>query len=181
MVNEEDILEATITVLAHKPDATMHDIAREAGVTRITINRKFGSKADLIEAAARHSLQVLQRIVRRALSGKKPPMDKFFRIMRDYYRLRNHHLFWMRTMVDDNNRNRKAFLRQLEKIESLVKEAQENGEVKSDLPSGWVACFFDYIIMTASLTRYRGIVAERDILNTAWSTFMYGVAHQRAF
>lgn len=181
MVTETEILEATIYVFAYKPEATMEDIAARAGVTRITINRKFGGKQRLKEAAARHSVKVFDQIIRRAMTGKKPPMDKFFKIMREYYRVRHHYYFWMRTMIDDEDQNRKAYLRQLEKVEKLVIEAQERGDVKAHLPSGWVASFFDYIIITAANNRYRGVVAERDALNIAWHTFMYGVAPQKAF
>ncbi len=181
MVTDTEILEATIFVLAYKPEATMEDIADRAGVTRITINRKFGGKQKLKEAAARHSLKIFDHIIRRAMSGKKPPMDKFFKIMREYYRVRHHYYFWMRTMIDEEDQNRKAFLKQLDKVEQLVVKAQERGEVKAHLPSGWVASFFDYIIITAANTRYRGVVAERDALQIAWHTFMYGVAPQKAF
>ena len=51
MTTDTDILEAAIFVFAYKPDATMDDVAEKAGVTRITINRKFGSKAQLLDKA----------------------------------------------------------------------------------------------------------------------------------
>jgi AcrR family transcriptional regulator len=181
MISDIEILEAAIFVFANKPDATMSEVARQARVTRITINRKFGTKDKLLKKSAQYSVKHFDRILKKAMSGRKPPMEKFFSIMREYYRLRHHYFFWMRMMVDDDDKNRQLFLRQLEKIEKLVVIAQENGEVRADLPPGWVASFFDYVIVMATMSRYRGLVAERDILDVAWNTFLYGVAPQKLF
>lgn len=181
MVTRIDIIEAAIFVFAHKPDATMQDVANEAGVTRITINRKFGSKQNLMDSAGTYSLKQFDLVLKKAKVAKKSPMEKFVLILRGYYGLKNHYYFWMRTMIDDKSANKKNFLRQLAMVEKFVIAAQETGDIRRDLPSGWVASFFDFLIIAASTSRTRGVVAERDMLNIVLNTLQYGISPQKAF
>ena len=65
-------------------------------------------------------------------------------------------------------------------IELLSDCLQESAE-KEQLPPGWVASFFDFIIIAACTSRYRGVVAERDMLGIALNTLQFGISPQRAF
>ncbi|OUR78088.1 hypothetical protein A9Q83_08860 [Alphaproteobacteria bacterium 46_93_T64] len=181
MATQSEIIEATIFVFAYKPDATMTDVADKAGVTRVTINRKFGSKQNLLDQAAAHCIKEFDYVLRKTKSAKKSPMEKIILVLRGYYGLKNHYFFLMRTMVDDQSTYKKNYLRQLEIIEKLVIAAQENGDIRNDLPSGWVASFFDFIIIAACTSRFRGIVAERDMLSIALNTLQFGISPQKAF
>lgn len=181
MTTDTDIIEAIIFVFAHKPDATMNDVAKKAGVSRITLNRKFGSKTAMLEKAQSHSIRRFESILKRAHNSRKSSMDKFLMVLQEYYRFRNHYFFWMRTMIDQPSTNQKLFLKQLESIEKLVRDAQEQGHIRQDLPAGWVASFFDFLIIAAGTSRYRGVIAERDMLKLVWDTFQYGISPRRAF
>ena len=181
MTTDIDIIEAVIFVFAYKPDATMTDVAKKAGVSRITLNRKFGSKTVMLDKAQSHSIRKFESILKRARKSRKSSIDKFLMVIHEYYRFRNHYFFWMRTMVDQPSANQKLFLKQLEDIEKLVRDAQEQGDIRQNLPAGWVASFFDFLIIAASMSRYRGVIAERDMLKIVWDTFQYGVSPRRVF
>ncbi|WP_159104341.1 TetR/AcrR family transcriptional regulator [Sneathiella glossodoripedis] len=181
MVTDNEIIEAVIYVFAHKSDATMDDVAKEAKISRITLNRKFGSKEKMIERAELYSIQQFDKILKKAKASRKSSMDKFLMVLKEYYRFRNHYTFWMRTIVDDPEGNQKLFLKQLEIIESLVRDAQEQGHIRQDLPAGWVASLFDFLIIAANSSRMRGIIAERDLIKIVWETFQYGISPRRAF
>jgi len=84
-------------------------------------------------------------------------------------------------MVDDPSDNQKHFLKQLEYVEKMVRDAQEQGDIRQDLPAGWVASFFDFLIVASSMTRHRGVIAERDMLKIVWDTFQYGVSPVRSY
>ncbi|WP_169569106.1 TetR/AcrR family transcriptional regulator [Sneathiella limimaris] len=176
---DQEILEATIFVFANKLDGTLDDVAKKAGVSRVTINRRFGKKTDLLISAQKFSIRQFNSVLRKARSSKQNSMDKLLFVLTEYYRLRHHHLFLMRTLVDEEDKNRKNFARQLEVIEQLVKNAQARGYIRQELPPAWVAAFMDFLVITANSTRYRGIVAERDLRDHIWNTFKYGVAPTR--
>ncbi|MEH6475174.1 MAG: TetR/AcrR family transcriptional regulator [Sneathiella sp.] len=181
MITHTEILEAAIYVFAHKPDATVSDVAKKAGITRVTVNRKFGSKQKLLDQAASHCIKRFGQVLKKAKSSKKTPIEKIILILRGYYNLKDHYFFMLRIIVDDQSTHKKNYLKQLEIIEEIVIEAQECGEIRQELPPGWVASFFDFIIIAACTSRYRGVVAERDMLGIALNTLQFGISPQRAF
>ncbi|WP_169545493.1 TetR/AcrR family transcriptional regulator [Sneathiella aquimaris] len=181
MVTDEDIIEATITTLAHKPEATMQEIAREAGVSRITINRRFGSRNDLLQIAATYSLDLFEDILLNAQKSRKPPLDQIRQIFEGYAGLSNHYFFWMRGFVEDRKKYETIFLNQLAMVEKLVLAAQDRGELRKDLPTGWIAGMFDYLAITVNSSLNRGVIAQRDALNLGWDTFLNGVSPKKFF
>jgi len=181
MVSDTDIIEAAITVFANKPGATMADVAKEAGVTRLTVNRKFGAKKDLIHIATTYCLDRFEDVLEEADRQGKSPLEKVYRVFRGYSLLKNHYFFWMRIYVDDRSRYHRVFLKQLEMFERLVVAAQQSGDLRADLPSGWIAGMFDYIAITANTSLNRGVVAERDIYKVSWDTLMNGVSPKKLF
>ena len=58
--------------------ASLDAIAREAGISRTTIYRQFGSKAELFRAAALHSVEDLRRRARTIAPGGRPPAEVLF-------------------------------------------------------------------------------------------------------
>ena len=181
MVTDKQIIEAAILVYANKPDATMTEVAKEAGVTRITVNRKFGTKKDLLESASTYCIARFEDVLRNARNTDYTALEKIFLILKGFSQLRNHYFFWMRTSVDNKSKNQEVFMRQLEVVEQLVIAAQHAGDIRSDLPSGWIASLFDYMAVTASASTYRGVVAERDIYKISWETLLNGISPKKFF
>ncbi len=72
-------------------------------------------------------------------------------------------------------------MHQLDVIEKLVISAQEAGDIRADLPSGWVASLFDYMAIATNISLYRGVVAERDVYKVAWDTLVNGIAPKKFF
>ncbi len=181
MVSDKQIIEAAILVFANKPDATMKEVAKEAGVTRITINRKFGSKNDLLKLAGRHCLERFNDVLKSAYAADRPAIEKIHMILYGSAKLRNHHFFWMRTFVDDQQRNQELFLKRLDVVEKLVIAAQQAGDIRSELPSGWVASILDHMAVAADFSLKRGVVAESDVYRMAWDTLLNGIAPKKFF
>ncbi len=181
MVSDKEIIEAAILVFANKPNATMAEVAKEAGVTRITVNRKFGTKQDLLEIATNYCLDQFEDVLEAAHQSSKPPLEKIYMVLKGYSFLKNHYFFWMRVYVEDRGRYHAVFLKQLEIVEKLIVAAQQSGDLRSDLPSGWIAGMFDYIAISANTSLNRGVVAERDIYKVSWDTFMNGVSPKKFF
>ncbi|MBL4907118.1 MAG: TetR/AcrR family transcriptional regulator [Sneathiella sp.] len=181
MVSDKQIIEAAILVFAHKPDATMTEVAKEAGVTRITVNRKFGSKTDLLQITAGYCVAKFEEVLESACSSDKTAIEKIYIILTGFSKLRNHYFFWMRSRVDDKRKNQEIFMRQLDVVEQLVIAAQNAGDIRADLPSGWVASLFDYMAIAASTSLHRGVVAERDVYKVAWDTLVNGIAPKKFF
>jgi len=72
---ETDLLDAAIRVLAQKPRATLAEIAEQAGLSRATLHRVFPSRADLMRAAARQSLDIVEAKVASLALDTRPAAD----------------------------------------------------------------------------------------------------------
>src|SRR5699024_1128826 len=89
-MNVAAILEAATRCLARDPDATLAEIAREAGVGRVTLYGHFDSRstlvAEVVEAAMTHSESELKQV---DLSGD--PVEAMGRLLATSWRLTHRH------------------------------------------------------------------------------------------
>ncbi|MFI9415164.1 TetR/AcrR family transcriptional regulator [Nocardia gamkensis] len=68
------ILQAAERILSLDPHASMEQIAREAGVARTTIHRRFASREALIEALTLWAFEQFAQAVRAARPDSAPPL-----------------------------------------------------------------------------------------------------------
>ena len=79
--NAERVLQSTITLLRTEPEASLEEIAAAAGVSRATVYRHFGSRAELVAAARRRADESADANERDALrpagelAGGPTPLD----------------------------------------------------------------------------------------------------------
>jgi len=80
---EERILDATLTVLARRgKQLSMSDVARAAGVSRMTLYRHHASKPELLRALARHEQQRFDEHLAHSLDGVTQPAARIESVLR---------------------------------------------------------------------------------------------------
>lgn len=161
--NIATILETGEACLDRNPDATMSEIAREAGIGRVTLYGHFPSRAELVEAvfvrvvdnahealdavdltgdpvgALRRLVAVSWRVVHRyrsvltAAERELPPE-----------RLRGHH---------DKHRQR---------LSALLERGREAGAFRTDVPAGWLAAVCMTLMHTAAAEVMASRLSEED-------------------
>jgi AcrR family transcriptional regulator len=83
------ILEAAERVLAEDPNASMEQIAEAAGLTRITVHRRFANRQALLEALSVSAKQQLMEAVAEARPDSAPALVALYRVTANLLRVKN--------------------------------------------------------------------------------------------
>lgn len=137
--NRTKILAATVTAIRKNPDASVADIAAEAGVGRMTLYGHFQNRAELIEAALVDSLERGEEV----LSGVPldgDPTEAFQRLVASSW-----------VLVDQSRALLAAAQKELPaariremhedaeaRMRDLLLRGQREGAFRADLPVSWL-------------------------------------------
>lgn len=137
--NRAKILAATVTAIRRNPDASVGDIAAEAGVGRMTLYGHFQTRAELIEAALVESLERAEDVL------SEVPLDgdaraAFQRLVSSSWVFVDQSRALLATAQKELSATR---IRELhEKAEArmrgLLLRGQREGAFRSDLPVTWL-------------------------------------------
>jgi TetR/AcrR family transcriptional repressor of mexCD-oprJ operon len=161
--NIASILDAATACLAADAEASVADIAKAAGVGRVTLYGHFPSRADLIGAALdrtvdhaselfdsldlegdpREALRVLVEAAWSSLSG-----------------LVALHAVATRSLPAE--RLRQAHARPMRLVEQLIGRGREQGAFRTDQPTGWLVAVFFSTIHGAAEEVHRGRLAAEE-------------------
>jgi AcrR family transcriptional regulator len=138
--NRRTVLDAAVTLLAQRPNATMQEVADASGLGRTTVYRHFPRRQDLIDALFEEVLREAAETVNEALAVAASPRallcDLGVRVIAigDRYRfldahpdVRDRSLAGENAMDGANN-----------PLELYLAEAQRRGEVRDDMPVTWM-------------------------------------------
>ena len=175
MKAEDKIIQAAYKVYYQDASATFDKIAEEAGVSRMTIHRKFPKREALVLAACRKLFQEGSQLLDLAYEAEKTSMDrlKFFVVQSVKKRLNYHFVYQFQEfheLMDHDDCT--AFY---SKMEQLYQNLKTEGHISSSVPEAWFFHMFDAVMMTAWHTYEHGCVAPNDIPKLAWQSFLGSV------
>jgi AcrR family transcriptional regulator len=132
------IMDAAVDALASDPDASMAEIARQAGVVRATIYVHFPTRETLIEAVTERAISEVSAAIAAAEPDRGEAVDALRRVVATTWeKLGRYH-----PLVAINIRLPQAELRHrhasvLQVLEPLIERGQKEGAFRSDVPVGW--------------------------------------------
>jgi AcrR family transcriptional regulator len=138
--NRRTVLDAAVTLLAQRPQATMQEVADASGLGRTTVYRHFPRRQDLIDALFEEVLREAAETVEEALASagtaRELLCDLGARVIAigDRYRFLDAHPDVRdRTLAGEN-----AMDGANNPLEEYLVAAQQRGEVRRDLPVSWM-------------------------------------------
>ncbi|MYS86029.1 TetR/AcrR family transcriptional regulator [Embleya scabrispora] len=146
------ILAAALGAFARDPEATMTDIARAAGVGRVTLYGHFGSRDVLLAAAIGQVLGEVDLLLDDAEVTVGPADEALVRLAREGWqvldRTRGLRRAALKALGEASLRRHHA--RVLTRVDELVARGRSEGVIRTDLPATWLAATYYGVIHTAA-------------------------------
>ncbi|MFI1385706.1 TetR/AcrR family transcriptional regulator [Embleya sp. NPDC020886] len=146
------ILAAALGAFGRDPDATMTDIARAAGVGRVTLYGHFGSRDVLLEATIGQVLGEMHALLDDVEGTAGSADEALVRLAREGWqvldRTRGLRRAALKALGEASLRRHHA--RVLTRVDELVARGRNEGAVRTDLPAAWLTATYYGVIHTAA-------------------------------
>ncbi|MEA2623664.1 MAG: hypothetical protein QOH61_2574 [Chloroflexota bacterium] len=132
------IQDAAIDALATDPDASMAEIARQAGVVRATVYKHFPTREDLIAAITQRAIAEVTDVIAAASPEQGDATDALRRVIAAAWRTlgRFHALVAINAQVP-NPELRARHDPALALLEPLIVRGRRDGSFRPDVPAEW--------------------------------------------
>jgi TetR/AcrR family transcriptional regulator, mexCD-oprJ operon repressor len=161
--NRDAILEAAVDQFAQDPHANMSDIARAAGVGRVTVYGHFASREALLEATLLRAIERSEaELASIDLSGD--PIAALDRLVRRSWRIVDafHRLLGVAEETLSNERIIAHHAEPMARVRALIERGQREGAMRRDLDAAWLTSCFTALLHTAAGELRAGRLAEAD-------------------
>jgi AcrR family transcriptional regulator len=146
------ILEAAERILADDPGASMEQIAEAAGLTRITVHRRFANRQALLEALAVSAKQQLIDAIEEARPDAAPALVALYRVTANVLRVKSTWRFTL-SHATAHTETAAALWDQIDThtLELLIR-AQREGLLAPDADLEWTRQVY-YALLSEALNR----------------------------
>lgn len=161
--NIEAIIEAATRLLAVDPDASVNEIAREAGVGRITLYGHFDSRATLLrEVVDRAIAQTEEALTQVDLEGD--PREVLGRLLEKTWHLAHRFgaLIVAASQALSPEQVRRAHDEPAARVRDLLERGREAGDFRDDMPVDWQLAVIQAILHGASAAVHREEIGADD-------------------
>jgi TetR/AcrR family transcriptional regulator, mexCD-oprJ operon repressor len=172
--NIETIIEAAERCLARDPDASMSDIATEAGLGRITIYGHFKTRAELVEVAVRRVLADANAILA-GVDLRGDPAQALARLVTASWEVtaRSGSLVVAAERALPAHVVRDAHAGELEdRVRRFLARAQRKRAFRTDLSTNWLVALFHSTLHTAATEVHAGRLESSEVAEIVTATLL---------
>ena len=132
------VIDAAIRTLGDRPDASMDEIARAAGVTRQTVYAHFPSRDALIDAVTEQATAEVTGLLDGLDLDQAPPAQALTRLLDAGWQVAARFPFlWLQPAVDPGkDADRQAPV--LDRMLDIVRRGQASGDFDASVPAHWL-------------------------------------------
>jgi AcrR family transcriptional regulator len=167
------ILDAAATCLSQDPDVSIGEIAKAAGVGRVTLYGHFASRAELVDAVFARTLEQADRALE-AVDTTGDPSHALTGLVASSWRIiaRFRALLVAAERELPAERIRAHHDQTLRHIRKLVAQGQNDGVFRDDLPASWLVAVFYSTLHTAADEITAGRLRDHDAPQTITATLL---------
>ncbi|GAA3619432.1 TetR/AcrR family transcriptional regulator [Nonomuraea rosea] len=168
------ILEAGTRLLSADPAASVAEIAKAAGVGRVTLYGHFPSREALVDAVLDHAVGMADAVLEDPAIDTAPAPEAMTRLLHSSWEILDRHrrLFLAADRVLPTERIREHHDRPLRRVERLIARGQDDGDFRTDLPLPWLVTAFFSIIHSAAQEREAGRLAADEVEQVLVTTML---------
>jgi AcrR family transcriptional regulator len=146
------ILDAGLACFSRNADASLTDVARRAGVGRVTLYRHFPSREALIDAVLAHAINRADTALEAVAVDDGPAPEALARLIYSSWRIVDHHRSLLAAAQRDlpPARIRHHHDQAMARVERLVARGQREGDFRTDLPRSWLVATFYSVLHGAA-------------------------------
>jgi AcrR family transcriptional regulator len=175
--NIEAIVDAATALLAVDPDASVQDIAKAAGVGRVTLYGHFDSRTALItEVATRAIAQTEESLRDLDLGGD--PREAMALLLDATWRLT--HRFGAIVVAAGQalppDELRRAHEGPAKRVRALLERGRHEGQFRVDMPVEWQITTIQAVLHAASAAIHRGEIAAEEAPRLVTETVLAALA-----
>lgn len=173
---KDSLIEAAIQVLASRPSASLAEIAKAAGVTRVTLHRLIGTREELLKEIATRSLAEMDEACLRAAEGAESAIAALRAMVEALVPVGDRcHFLWNLTDVWQEAGVARETARQDRELFELIDQAKAEGSIAPDIPNAWISASLEAIVYTALSAARAGDIAVNDAGKLAARTLLSGI------
>ncbi|MEO3869304.1 TetR/AcrR family transcriptional regulator [Nonomuraea sp. B12E4] len=172
------ILASAFDELSTDPAATMTDVARAAGVGRVTLYAHFPSRAELLKALVHQALEGTKQILDDSLADDRPADQVLAGIIHTSWRLLDRHRRIRRVALAElgsewvADQHDHVFAR----LTELLSRGRDQGIFRSDLPASWMTTTVYGLLHAAADEVDTGRVSSADAPHLVISSLLPALA-----
>ncbi|MFF0245886.1 TetR/AcrR family transcriptional regulator [Streptosporangium sandarakinum] len=161
------IVSAARTLLSADPSATTDDIARAAGVGRMTVYGHFRTRADLVEAALRDAIRAGDETLA-AVDLAGDARGAVTRLLASSWEVvaESAALLTAAAEVLPAGRVHELHAEPVRRMTELISSGRDQGVFRADLPVGWLVSVVQYILHGAAEEVRAGRLASEEAADT---------------
>lgn len=162
-LNRERILDAAAMCLSRDPGASVGDIAKAAGLGRVTVYGHFPTREQLVEAALVRALAAGDAVLEGVdLAGD--PATALRVLVGSSWRLIAQSSAVLETaqQVFPPDRIRRLHAKPEQRVLALIARGQRQGQFRTDLPASWLAAVLHHVLKGAASDVAGGRLNEHD-------------------
>lgn len=168
------IISAALRCFLDQPDVSMSDIARAAGVSRVTLYAHFPSREELLSAVL--DVVVVDAVAALDLDDRPelPAREALAHLLRSSWEILHRH-DGLRTAVAralPEHQVREKHHRVVDRLQDLVARGQREGDFRTDLPRGWLATVLLSLLHAAADEVTAGRLQQHDVPNVLEATVL---------